>query len=383
MKTYYPSYYKNFICIADKCPITCCQEWKIGVDDTTYDYWCHTAPPDDMPKQYKALSDYTSVRERQHVITLNEEKKCPFLREDKLCRLVLRYGDDILSETCTMFPREHHRFATHTEASLMPGCPAVLDLWQTLPQLLFPKISEMATLSPEEQLLVQTREHILQIIQRPDYSPEQALLESFYLLSELPTASLSEPLLADYFSTGTLEQLSTAITDMDFSVEDMLYECNELLQDLAVNYQKEGLYQEFLTPLLDLAVSISADTYPANLCQKWELFRGEWKKQTPLLRAFLSNEIFSDLLLPGGDIDSMLIHLQWIGIEYAAIRYSIFLSWLLSGEQALTYNSIRDTIVILTRMTGYEDDDIYEYLENSFESLYWEWGYFAMILADV
>ena len=45
MKTYYPSYYKNFICIADKCPITCCQEWNIGVDDTTYDRWCHTAPP--------------------------------------------------------------------------------------------------------------------------------------------------------------------------------------------------------------------------------------------------------------------------------------------------------------------------------------------------
>ena len=53
-------------------------------------------------------------------------------------------------------------------------------------------------------------------------------------------------------------------------------------------------------------------------------------------------------------------------MEYAAIRYSIFLSWLLSGEHTLTYNDIRDAIVILTRMTGYDDDDIYEYLENSF-----------------
>ena len=59
------------------------------------------------------------------------------------------------------------------------------------------------------------------------------------------------------------------------------------------------------------------------------------------------------------------------------------IEWLLSGEHTLTYNDIRDAIVILTRMTGYDDDDIYEYLENSFESLYWEWGYFAMILADV
>lgn len=383
MKTYYPSYYKNFICIADKCPITCCQEWNIGVDDTTYDRWCHTTPPNDMPYLHKVLSDYTSLREHQHMITLNEEKKCPFLCKNKLCRLVLHHGDDILSETCTMFPREYHHFATHTEASLMPGCPAVLDLWQMQPQLLFPKISEIVTLSPEEQILFQVRDHILQIVQCPDYSPELSLLESFYILSELPTTALSGILLADYFSTETQTQLSAAITNMEFSTEDMLYECNELLQDLAVNYQKEGLYEKFLTPLLDLAGSISTNSYPADLSQKWKLFRAHWDKHAPLLRAFLSNEIFADLLLPDNDLNGMLIHLQWIGMEYAAIRYSIFLSWLLSGEHTLTYNDIRDAIVILTRMTGYDDDDIYEYLENSFESLYWEWGYFAMILADV
>lgn len=87
----------------------------------TYDRWCHTAPPNDMPYLHKVLSDYTSLREHQHMITLNEEKKCPFLCKNKLCRLVLHHGDDILSETCTMFPREYHHFTTHTEASLMPG----------------------------------------------------------------------------------------------------------------------------------------------------------------------------------------------------------------------------------------------------------------------
>lgn len=33
MKNYQPDYYNNFKCIADKCSITCCQEWKIAVDD--------------------------------------------------------------------------------------------------------------------------------------------------------------------------------------------------------------------------------------------------------------------------------------------------------------------------------------------------------------
>ena len=35
MQTLYPDYYAQFRCTADKCPITCCQEWKISVDDDT------------------------------------------------------------------------------------------------------------------------------------------------------------------------------------------------------------------------------------------------------------------------------------------------------------------------------------------------------------
>ena len=34
----------------------------------------------------------------------------------------------------------------------------------------------------------------------------------------------------------------------------------------------------------------------------------------------------------------------------------------------------------LTRMTGYSEADIEEYLENSFEEIIWEWGYMNLIL---
>ena len=32
-------YYDKFNCIADKCSFTCCQEWKIAVDEDTYTKW--------------------------------------------------------------------------------------------------------------------------------------------------------------------------------------------------------------------------------------------------------------------------------------------------------------------------------------------------------
>lgn len=47
MQTLYPDYYAQFRCTADKCPITCCQEWKISVDDNTLKRWAALNPPVD------------------------------------------------------------------------------------------------------------------------------------------------------------------------------------------------------------------------------------------------------------------------------------------------------------------------------------------------
>ena len=35
MQRFRPAYYETFVCMADRCPRTCCQEWKIYVDEKT------------------------------------------------------------------------------------------------------------------------------------------------------------------------------------------------------------------------------------------------------------------------------------------------------------------------------------------------------------
>ena len=97
------------------------------------------------------------------------------------------------------------------------------------------------------------------------------------------------------------------------------------------------------------------------------------------MHRFMENELFSDLVLPDGDLESMVVQMQWIAMEYNVIRHSLFLKWMQDGCGELKYETLRDYIVLITRMTGYEEADIYEYLENSFEELIWEWGYLALI----
>ena len=53
MKQIRPDYYDHFSCTADQCPITCCQEWKIGVDADTNRKWKKLQAPETVTEQKK------------------------------------------------------------------------------------------------------------------------------------------------------------------------------------------------------------------------------------------------------------------------------------------------------------------------------------------
>ena len=373
MRRVRPDYYKKFQCIADKCTITCCQEWKIGVDNETNRKWKKLLPPDTVVDKKKNLSAYTVKKDGMRVIVLDEKLRCPFLNEEKLCRLVCTYTDRVLSDTCTQFPREVHRFSTYEEETLMPCCPAVIDIWKDAEKIVFPKVDR-----EYKNLLFVIREHMMELLEDSTQRLEDQLKQGFYILLELHKQdSLTMQLINEYFSSESAAQLREAISQIPMDELDSMDECNELLQDLAVNYQKEGLYKKYLDPILLQAEKLS-ETYVADtMCEDLQLFDKQFRQWQPLLRKFLLNEFYSDLLVPDGNLESMIVSMQWIGMEYAVIRHSVFLKWM--ERKQFTYEELRDYMVVITRMTGYEQEDIVEYLKNSFESLVWDWGYFALV----
>ena len=108
----------------------------------------------------------------------------------------------------------------------------------------------------ENKMAFLIREHILALLGDHTVSIEEALLESFYILLELyKNQSVTPELVEEYFSPEILLQLRTAITQAKSTISSLetWEECNELLQDLAVNYRKEGLYEKFLTPVITQA----------------------------------------------------------------------------------------------------------------------------------
>lgn len=135
--------------------------------------------------------------------------------------------------------------------------------------------------------------------------------------------------------------------------------------------------------MITLAEQISEEYDQLEMAEKWAAFQKQLSQYEPLFRKFLANEFFSDLVLPDGSLEQMVVQLQWIAMEYTSIRQSLFLKWMLDGCGELAYETVRDYMVVITRMTGYEEEDIVEYLQNSFESLVWDWGYFALIVSFI
>ena len=378
MKRIRPDYYDKFTCIADQCSITCCQEWKIGVDADTNRKWKKIFPPEDVSPQKKNLSAYTTKKDGGRVIELTGEHKCPFLNKNKLCKLVTAYGDNVLSETCAVFPREVHRFKTHEEETLMPCCPAVIDLLRE---------EEPQRIYAGETARFYIREKLTELFLDEDYRVEESLLCGFYIIREFfdkcgQDEKLSE-LAEDYFSAENQQQLRRAIAEIERDPFATMEERNELLQDLAVNYRKEGLYRNYLNPVIEKAEELSSlfenIGNPADAAEQNADLETEMAYNS-LMRKFLINEFNADLLMPDGDLESLLVQYQWIAMEYGVIRHSIFLRWLLDGQKEIAYETVRDYIVIICRMTGYDEEDIYEYLENSFEELVWDWGYLALVV---
>ena len=76
MQRFRPTYYETFVCMADRCPRTCCQEWKIYVDEKTEKQWENLTPPQEVMPQKTALSDYIVNKEGSRVIHLDQAQRC-------------------------------------------------------------------------------------------------------------------------------------------------------------------------------------------------------------------------------------------------------------------------------------------------------------------
>jgi lysine-N-methylase len=371
------SFYDEFNCIADKCPMTCCMQWKIAVDDTTYEEWKSVAADEQLEGR---LGDYVTYIDSDRVIKLKENKKCPFLDKAGLCSLVLKYGEEILSDTCDTFPRQIHEFAGRTEYALVSCCPAVVDFLKDGELKLITRTAadEENSSNEAEEILFNVRALIMDIISDKEKPVPKAILLAYYVLLDIYDGY------GKAYDKKFLTKLYNKISGINVDFKDKFTEDNELWLDMVDNYRKQGLYKEYIEDVCELAEKFENECDFEKIEKSYADFENYICKYENLFRNYLLLEIFADLFVPEADIESLVVMFQWICMEYVMVRHSLFLMYMKCAEnrekERLNYDIIREIIVVVSRMTGYDEDDIYEYMANSFQSVVWKWGYMALII---
>lgn len=187
MKNTYPSYYKKFRCIADKCPDTCCAGWAVVVDRESCDKYSRV-----NGGFGQKLRSVMSVDTDGDTVFTNINGRCPFLLESGLCEMFIELGEGSLCRTCTLFPRHISFFGSRKETGLSLSCPEAIRLIMESPEpIAFEEAEEGGEILPNSIdptlyfTLLKARKTAINILQNREFSIAERMIAFLRFSQEL------------------------------------------------------------------------------------------------------------------------------------------------------------------------------------------------------
>ena len=123
MELHIPSYYPKFRCLAGACPHTCCAWWEVPVDEASVAFY-QNVPGELGAALHSAL---TADEDGEPCFRLSGGK-CPFLDENGLCSLQLKWGEEHIPFICREHPRFTYDSGPVRESGLCASCPEAARL---------------------------------------------------------------------------------------------------------------------------------------------------------------------------------------------------------------------------------------------------------------
>lgn len=193
-----PDFYDDFKCIADKCRHSCCLGWEIDIDDESL-------------RRFMAVEGEFGEYMRRNIeleptphFVLGGDERCPFLREDGLCKMILTLGEDAICDICREHPRFYNELPGRIEAGLGLCC-------EEAARLLLERNEHLSLISSgkdegEYDELLTLRDEIYAILRHDELSFSQREEEALELFGMAPLPFDCKALAEFYLSLERLDE---------------------------------------------------------------------------------------------------------------------------------------------------------------------------------
>lgn len=126
-----PQYMKKFHCIKEACEDICCIGRRIDIDHETWIKYRKIQHEELSPLLARKIArNRFLIKSKANYarIKLDQDCKCPFLSDKKLCRVQLEYGEGYLSDVCSTYPGVVNLINGVIERSATTSCPEAARL---------------------------------------------------------------------------------------------------------------------------------------------------------------------------------------------------------------------------------------------------------------
>lgn len=230
MKNTYPSYYKKFTCIADKCPDTCCAGWQIVIDPESAEKY-NSADGEIGKKLRRSMA----VDGDGDTVFVSQNRRCPFLLESNLCEIYIELGEKSLCKTCTLFPRHTTHLGARKETGLSISCPEAARLIFESPEPITFETAEDDVL-PEPNsidptlyfILAKAQKTAINILQNRNFSVVQRLIAFLRFCNKIQQKIKAE----DFTDVAVTEEFFEPVAFNLPKAKRTLHKCLETLESL-------------------------------------------------------------------------------------------------------------------------------------------------------
>ena len=320
-----PWFYDEFHCTGDACTYTCCMDWGITLDpDETKRHLYAFGERDEEPLILN--TDGTSkLRFR------DDNRKCRYLDEKGLCRLVLTHGEDFICHTCHVFPRFETSYNDVRELHLSNACPEVLwFLYEGQGRMYFlddeGETKNNALIIPEDMLLL--RERCIDFLQMSLPIPLSYRLFILQKLSgEYERTRDEKKIAADLMDTELIVDLFKSAALVQVPVEKTLDMHYQLVRDIGCYKKDLGAYRLYIKRIESrLPLLVRSDK---STGQKYIKYQEYLKKNgyEIFFENFCVNYIFTHAEYFFAQ-DKFNISIRTLLLEYVLIRSVLFLIWM-------------------------------------------------------